>query len=180
MMQAPETGMSAAHAPAKPDTDPIAAEITAAVSALRGGDRSGGRRALEAIWSRIADDPQPLHECVLSHHLADAQDDAANELAWDLRALEAALRCADAEAWGQQQNLSMTLFMPSLHVNLAEDYFKLGDIARSQDHLASARSCVSHLPNDAYGQLIHRGIERLARQLAVRDLADAAQRKEGL
>jgi hypothetical protein len=55
--------------------------------------------------------------------------------------------------------------MPSLHLNLAEDYFKLGDIARSAEHLASARTFLGTLPDDAYAQLIQRGIERVAKQL---------------
>src|SRR6202044_3354999 len=95
MMQNPGTGTLAAHEVAKPPHDPIAAEIAAAAGVLRGGARSGGRCALEAVWSRIAADPEPLHECVLAHHLADAQDDPADELAWDIRALDAGLRCAD-------------------------------------------------------------------------------------
>ena len=146
-------------------TAEITSEITEAVKRLRGGDRAGGRQALEAVWARIADDPDPVHQCVLAHHMADAQDDLAEELAWDLRALDAALRCTVVD-WGlDQKGLSIALFMPSLQVNLAEDYFKLGDLARSREHLASARGCVDALADDAYGQLIRRGIERLARQL---------------
>jgi hypothetical protein len=37
----------------------------------------------------IANDPAPIHECALSHYMADAQDDIADELAWDLSALNA-------------------------------------------------------------------------------------------
>jgi len=143
----------------------ITAEMTAAIQQLRGGDRSGGRQALEVVWAKIADDPEPMHECVLAHHMADAQDDLTDELAWDVRALDAASRCGPTTTWGPQQGLSIGLFMPSLHVNLAEDYFKLGDPARSREHLALAREFVGELADDAYGQLIRRGIERLARQL---------------
>jgi hypothetical protein len=152
-------------------TDPIMAEIMAAIAVLHGGDRSGGRSRLEAVWSRIANDPKPFHECVLSHYMADAQDDSTNELAWDIRALDAALRCTDAEAQQHHQTLSIPAFMPSLHTNLAEDYFKLGDFARSKDHLASARSFTANLANDAYGQMIHRGIERLAKKLDENDVS---------
>ena len=59
--------------------------------------------------------------------------------------------------------------MPSLHVNLGENYFKLGDFARSKDHLSSARSFASKLADDAYGQMLRRGIERLAKQLEADD-----------
>jgi hypothetical protein len=97
--------------------------------------------------------------------MADAQDDIADELAWDIRALNAALRCTDTDAQRHSEAPSIAAFMPSLHVNLAEDYFKLSDIARSKNHLASARIFLSALPDNAYAQLIRGGIERLAKHL---------------
>jgi hypothetical protein len=145
--------------------DPIMTEIMAGITQLMGGDRPGGRGRLEAVWARIEGDPEPFHECVLSHYLADAQDDLVDELAWDLRSLDAALRCTDADAQRHQNTLSIAVFMPSVHINLAEDYFKLGDLARSRDHLAAGRGCMGALADDAYGQLIRRGADRLARQL---------------
>ena len=146
-------------------TDPIMDEIMAATAVLHGGDRPGGRSRLEAIWSRIANDPAPIHECALARSMADAQEDVSDELAWDLRALEAALRCTDADARSHSQAFSIAAFMPSLYANLAEDYFKLGDLAQSEINLASARNLAGDLADDAYGQLIQRGIERLGRQL---------------
>jgi hypothetical protein len=146
-------------------TDLVMAEILAAIGLLHGGDRSGGRAKLEAIWSRISHDAEPIHECTLSHYMADAQDDVTQELAWDIRALDAALRCTDTDAQRQSQALSIAAFMPSLHANLAEDYFKLGDVALSKTHLATARDFASALQDDAYGQMLRGGIERLARKL---------------
>lgn len=146
--------------------DPIMTEIFAAIALLQGGDRLGGRKALETIWARIADAPAPLHACTLAHYMADAQDDLADELAWDIRALEAALRCTDAEAQRQGQGLPIAAFMPSLHINLADDYFRLGDVVRSRNHLEAAQSFAGHLANDSYGRMIHGGIARLASKLA--------------
>lgn len=145
--------------------DPITAEMTAAIQLLRGGDRACGRRALEAVWAQIAHDPDPFQECVLAHHMADAQDDLAEELAWDVRSLDAALRCTDADAARHQAGLTMGLFLPSVYVNLAEDYFKLGDMARSREHLDLARGVVGNLADDAYGQLIRGGVARMAKRL---------------
>ena len=146
-------------------TDPIMAEILSAVALLHGGDRAGARSRFEGIWSRIAGAPEPIHACTLSHYMADVQDDPAEELAWDIRALDSALRSTDADAQRHSQAVSIAAFMPSLHVNLAEDYFKLGDVARSRDHLASARNFLGSLPDDPYGRMIRRGIERLATKL---------------
>src|SRR5262245_44694620 len=116
-------------------TDPTMGEIFAAIQLLQGGDRSGARTSLEAIWSRIASNPEPIHECTLSHYMADVQDDIADELAWDIRALEAARRCTDSDAKDHSQASSIAAFMPSLHTNLAEDYFKLGHLEQSRMHL---------------------------------------------
>ena len=145
--------------------DPIMDEIMAAIAVVRGGDRLSGRSMLEAIWVRIAEESQAIHECVLAHTMADVQDDIAKELAWDIRALDAALRCEDADAQRHSQALSIAAFMPSLHVNLAEDYLKLDDLAQSRIHLESARASVGELGDDAYAKIIVRGIERLAQQL---------------
>jgi hypothetical protein len=56
--------------------------------------------------------------------------------------------------------------MPSLHVNLADDYFKLRDLDRAREHLAAANASAKHLNDDAYGRLVRDGIERLAHRLA--------------
>jgi hypothetical protein len=143
--------------------DPIVTEMMAAVATVRDGDRAGGRMRLEALLAGLGDDPDPFYACVLSHHMADMQDDLADELAWDLRALDAALRCAD-----ERHQASIAGSMSSLHASLATDYYKLGDFARSRDHLAAARSFAGHLVDDAYGRLVLGGIERLAKGLAAR------------
>jgi hypothetical protein len=146
--------------------DPIMAEIMAAASPLRSGDRLNARNGLQAVWAKIAADALPIHEVALAHTMADAQDDPKEELAWDLRALEAAKRCTDADAQAHSQAFSISAFMPSLHVNLAEDYFKLGDRGLSRAHLDSARVFVGALAADSYGELIRGGIERMAARLA--------------
>ncbi|HVY89196.1 MAG TPA: hypothetical protein VG942_10035 [Hyphomonadaceae bacterium] len=146
-------------------TDPIIADIQAAAATSFTGDRVLARAQLESVWSRIAANAHPMHECALSHAMADMQDDPADELAWDLRALAAALRCTDADVQTHSPLSTIAAFMPSLHTNLAEDYFKLGDFTRSRDHLATARSFLGDLPDDPYGRMIRRGIERLALKL---------------
>ncbi|MBI1361472.1 MAG: hypothetical protein GC155_14435 [Alphaproteobacteria bacterium] len=145
--------------------DPIMDEIMAGGLLLTRGDRAGARLELEAVWSRISANAQPIHEVTLSHTLADAQDDPAHELAWDLRALHAAQRCTDADAQRHSQVTTIAAFLPSLHANLAEDYLKLGDLPRARDHFESARGFTDRLGDDAYGHMIRGGLERLAIQL---------------
>ena len=64
--------------------------IGQAVILLHAGDREEARNRLGEIWSEIGEDGDSLHRCTLAHYMADAQDDPADELAWDLRALTAA------------------------------------------------------------------------------------------
>lgn len=146
-------------------TDSTMAGIFGAIERLQSGDRDGARAQLAAIWARIESAPEPIHECTLAHYMADTQDAIADELSWDLRALNAALRCTDADAQQHSQAFSIGAFMPSLHLNLADDYFRLGDIEPARMHLASARSFADRLSDDPYGQMIRGGIERLAKKL---------------
>ncbi len=149
--------------------DPIMSEITAAGALLRNGDRAGARARFEALWPRISGGEQPYYECAFSHIMADVQEDPAEELAWDLRALAAAERCTDGDVQKHGQVMSISTFMPSLHASLAGDYYKLGDFGLCREHLALARQFVDQLADDSYGQLIRHGIERIARGLAARE-----------
>jgi len=144
-------------------TDPFTTDLMAAAAPMRAGDKATSRVRLQALWDRIAGNN--VYEFVLAHQMADAQDDLNEELAWDLRALDSARRCTDADVQRYYPQSSMAAFWPSLHINLAEDYFKLGDLEQSRAHLALAQQTVTHLPDNPYGQLIRRGIERLAKNL---------------
>jgi hypothetical protein len=79
-------------------------EITAAVELGRGGEREVARQRLAALWEGAG---AGQTRCAIAHYLADVQDETADELVWDLRALE------DVEDDG---------WLPSLHLNLADDY----------------------------------------------------------
>ncbi|MFT2016802.1 hypothetical protein ACMA1D_13285 [Streptomyces sp. 796.1] len=70
--------------------DAVLTRIGQAVMLHRGGDREEARNRLAALWQEVGPDGDSLHRCTLAHYLADTQDDPADELAWDLRALAAA------------------------------------------------------------------------------------------
>ncbi|WP_433159018.1 hypothetical protein [Kribbella sp. CA-247076] len=118
-------------------------QITAAMQA---DDR---RTRLTGLWEEAADDRQS--RCAIAHYLADVQDETEDELAWDLRALE----YAEDENW-----------LPSLHVNLADDYRRLGDAAKASQHLETAREKLGLLADDAYGDLMRSAVEHVAQALA--------------
>lgn len=154
--------------------DPIMLAIQEAMSELESGLRSEAREHFEAIWVEIQHDPRPLHECVLAHFMADTQEDPLKELEWDQRALAAATHCTDAEAKQCEGNLSIAAFLPSLHLNLGDDYLRLGDIASSGRHLELGLTACSELPDTPYADLIRNALQGLAERLN-----SSAQRQSG-
>jgi hypothetical protein len=54
---------------------------------------------------------------------------------------------------------------PSLHLNLAECYRKLGDLPRAREHLGEAQNTIDALGDDEYGRLIRNGLAQVAEQL---------------
>ncbi|KFA91414.1 hypothetical protein [Archangium violaceum] len=145
--------------------DEVMRGITEAIERGQRGEREEARRMFAEIWKELSPDGDPFHRCLLSHYMADLQDDPHEELAWDLRALEAADLVPEERARSYHETLSVKGFYPSLHLNLAEDYRKVGDLARAREHVARARDSVEALGDDGYARMIRAGIERLARQL---------------
>ncbi|MFI5627756.1 hypothetical protein ACIA03_30140 [Nocardioides sp. NPDC051685] len=64
---------------ATPAVDPIMDAITTAVALGREGGVTRAREDLLAIWADLGVSGDPLHRCVLAHHLADLYTDAAEE-----------------------------------------------------------------------------------------------------
>jgi hypothetical protein len=150
----------------RPDT--VMERISAAVAAYGAGDRDGARQQLAEIWAEIQTG-DPLHRCFLAHYMADLQDDVRDELRWDLRALAAADDVTEerAQAFARQFNgaLDVRALYPSLHLNLGDDYRRLGASAQAREHLALAQQCMHVLPDDGYGRMIRGGIAKLAERL---------------
>lgn len=148
------------------NNDVIVRAIAEALAVLQAGDREEARGRFQAIWSAITPDLDPIHECTLAHFMADTQDDPATELKWDLRALAAAERARQDGAQAGDSALSaVASFFPSLHLNVADAYLRLGDKVRARSHLQAGLGCVGELPTDGYGALIRGGLDRLAAKL---------------
>lgn len=140
--------------------DAVMTRIGQAVILLHAGDREEARNRLGDIWSEIGAEGDCLHRCTLAHYLADAQDDPAEELAWDLRALTA------ADADGPGPPAAVRVFYPSLHLSLAADYVKLRRPEAARIHLARARAATAALADDGYGNGVRAAIARLEHRLA--------------
>lgn len=157
-----------------PAADEVMARVMAAVEAGRSGERAAARAALDAVWAQLGDDGDPFHRCVLAHYQADLQDDPVDELAWDRRALEAAGDLTDERAGAYHSTLQVRGFLPSLHLNLADDHRRLGDEAAAREHLALARGALDALPEDGYRATIEAGLGHVADALAAGSTAALA------
>jgi hypothetical protein len=149
-------------------TDPTLTRIGQAVELHHGrGEREAARQLFAQIWAEIGGERgDPLHVCVLAHSMADVQDDAAQELLWDQRALAAAGLLTDDQVAGAGVNLSVAGLYPSLHLNLADCCRRLGELGRAREHLREARAGIGALGDDDYGRLIRDGLDRLTQQLS--------------
>ena len=78
--------------------DPVMTQIAQAQELASSGNRAGARSAFQKMWEEISAAPDALHIVSLAHYMADVQDDPAQGLCWDLRALDAADSLTDARA----------------------------------------------------------------------------------
>ncbi|MGC4858780.1 hypothetical protein [Micromonospora sp. DT41] len=139
--------------------------IGAAVELGRSGQKVQARDTLTALWARIGVAGDAFHRCTLAHYLADLQDTTEAELLWDERALAAVSDLTDERAQQYHHSLQAQAFLPSLHLNLADDHRRLSNPAEAREHLATARSLVQHLPDDQYGTMIRSGIQNVTEAL---------------
>ena len=149
--------------------DAVLTRIGQVVMLHHAGDREEARHRLLDLWAEIGEHGAPLHRCTLAHYLADTQDDPGDELAWDLRALSAADEAVDEAADGTEGAMGLRGFYPSLHLNLAADYVKLGRTEAARTHLRRARGASDALGDDGYGDGVRAAISRLALRLGEDD-----------
>ena len=140
--------------------------IMGAIADMSGG-ADGKRSQFEQLWEEIGESGDALHRCILAHYMADLFDDPATSLAWNQRSLDAALGLTDARMQAALPGQMVAGFLPSLHLNLAQDHERLGDPAAARRHLAAARAGFAALPEGGYGTMIRRGVARLEEKLAV-------------
>ncbi|MEV6097728.1 hypothetical protein [Nocardia sp. NPDC051981] len=142
--------------------------INDAVTLGRQGDAATARKQLTALWDTIGAGGDPLHRVSLAHFLADLQAHAADALTWDIRALDAADALTDERAQAHHAGLSVRGFYPSLHLNLADNYRRLGAFDTAQRHLDDARDRLDALGEDGYGLGVRAGIANVEAALAER------------
>ncbi|MFF7331585.1 hypothetical protein ACIQU5_29145 [Streptomyces sp. NPDC090306] len=145
--------------------DAVLTRIGQVVVLHHAGDREEAQSRMLALWAEIAEDGDPLHRCTLAHYLADTHDDPSDELAWDLRALSAAQELTDGRTAGRDDAVSLRSFSPSLHLNLAADYVKLGRPDAARTHLSRARATTDALGDDSYSDGVRAAIHHMELRL---------------
>jgi hypothetical protein len=140
-------------------TDEILARIGEGVALCREGKREQARASLAELWASIGRDA--LHRCALAHAMADAQDDPREELAWDLRALDEARQLTSERLAAAGVVSSVQGLYPSLHLNLADVYLRLGDHPRALEHVKRGKAAAQVLADDGYRAMIVSGLERV-------------------
>ncbi|MCI0386758.1 hypothetical protein [Streptomyces sp. CNQ085] len=153
--------------PAAPD--PTMEAIGAAVAEGQTGQAQAARRKLLDLWSAIGPTGAPLHRCTLAHHLADLYEDPARAMAWDVRALDAADAVTERRLREHHAGLRIAAFYPSLHLNLADDYRRLGSFDAAAEHIDAARGHAPDLPEGAYGDFLRTAVEQVAEAITRRD-----------
>lgn len=152
-------------------TDDTMTAITHAVELGRAGDRDTARTLLTDLWRTIGPLGDPLHRCALAHYLADFQPDAAQALAWDIRAFDAAESLTDERATAYHRTLAVAGFYPSLHLNLADDYRRLSAFDAARRELGSAREHLDALGHDTYGEMIRTALREVEEAVGTGDTA---------
>ncbi|MGD2101785.1 MAG: hypothetical protein PVG83_06060 [Acidimicrobiia bacterium] len=126
----------------------------------QGGDRDGARAGLEHLWD-ASKDADPVTRCGLAHSLADVQDSPQAELKWDLRALTSVLSASDSEVGALGMAQGVAGLMPSLHLNLADVYRRLGWLEVAKGHALQARGSLAAVESNPYFDTIAEAIERV-------------------
>jgi hypothetical protein len=148
------------------EPDETMSRISVGIELGQHGERDRARQLFTEVWEQIGPHGDPFYRCALAHSMADVQDDPAEELAWDLRALAAAdLITEDRARQGGVADAGAG-FYPSLHLNLGEAYRQLDDLPSARRHLELGQAAARVLGDDGYGAMIKRGLDGLALRLS--------------
>lgn len=140
-------------------------EVRVGIRLWETGRAVEARELFARLWDeeRFAEDA--LARCVLAHSIADIQVESREELRWDLIALEVAEDVTEEQALERAVPGGRLGLYPSLHLNLAEVYMRLGDDSAAAEHLHAGRRHLGLLRSDAYGARLREGYARVRRAL---------------
>ena len=140
-------------------------DLRIAMRQFHRGDRAEARQKVLEVWERLGEEGDAFSRCVAAHYLADMQDDADEELAWDSRALQTAESNAD--------DPSVRNFLPSLYLSLADDYRRMSDFEKARELVDKGLEHSGVLGFDRYAQTVREGLTRVDAQVQDHDSGPA-------
>jgi hypothetical protein len=146
--------------------DDIMGRIGRGIELAHSDQRQQARELFATVWRELGDDGDALQRCALAHSMADVQDSPADELNWDLTALDAARSVSDTSLEQAGMVGSVADFYPSLYLNLADVHYRLGNYLDARAYLALAREHLTRLKPGDYAQMISAALDRVAARVS--------------
>jgi hypothetical protein len=137
-------------------------QIRKGIRLREAGKPAEARELLTVLWPEVNAANDAFARCFLAHSLADVQDDPREELRWDVIALEAGEAVTEEQAAAREVPGGRRGLLPSLHLNLAESYLRVGDEDRARNHYRIGLGFVPFLGDDDYGNGIREAFETYA------------------
>jgi tetratricopeptide (TPR) repeat protein len=112
------------------------------------GDVVGATQSFVAAWNQATTN---CERCIAAHYVARHQQNPADELAWNLLALDHAKAAADDQ---------VRELYPSLYLNIGKAYENVGNREEAKRSYELAAGAVDLLPEGAYGTFTRNAIRR--------------------
>jgi hypothetical protein len=132
-------------------------QIRAAVRLREAGDVEAAYVSLAPLWPQV-EHGDAFDRVFFAHSFADVQASPDEELRWDLIALDALDGVTEDRAADQGVHGGVAGLRPSLHLNLAYSYARVGEMDSAQDHYRLALADVDALDHESYGQGIRQAL----------------------
>src|SRR5262245_46877532 len=139
---------------ANPPESPVYDTIRDGIALREQGRSPEAKTLMESLLPTIEAGDDAYAKIFLAHSLADVQETPEEELAWDLRALAFMEDLTDERAIEKGNPGGKNALLPSLHLNLAVDYRRLGQDADARRHFELGQAHLDALADDAYGDSI--------------------------
>ncbi|MCO8269597.1 tetratricopeptide repeat protein [Actinoplanes sp. TRM 88003] len=136
------------------DESPAYAVIREGMALREQGRPAEARALLEGLLAEVEGGDDAYAKVFLAHSLADVQPRPEDELAWDLRALAFMDELTDELAVERGNPGGRAALLPSLHLNLAVSYRRLGDDDNARRHYDLGHAHLGALADDKYGDSI--------------------------
>lgn len=137
---------------------------------------SGPPGSLEALWDSLADNER-AQQLIVAHYLADVQSNLESEVRWDELALLLADRVTDQDLQSLHPTLTLDGYVPSLQLNLADGYRRLGRFEEAAEALSRSVAYNDRLlrgspEQEEYRELIIRAQQRVKELIQAGDSSE--------